>query len=219
MRLNKFIADATGVSRRKADQLIIASKVSLNDKQAYPGDKAAPGDRVLINNELISLKPKLLLALNKPPGYVCSRRSQGNKTVYELIPPAYHHLKPIGRLDKDSSGLLLLSNDGGLANELTHPKYQKQKKYEVTLDKELSKSDTQKLLTGVELADGLSKFIALRSTAPPKYEVTISQGRNRQIRRTFAALNYKVVKLHRINIGKYQLDNLSSAKWKLLNIK
>ena len=125
------------------------------------------------------------MLLNKPVGYVCSRKGQGSQTIYDLIPAKYHHLESVGRLDKDSSGLLLLTDDGELANKLTHPSFRKEKVYEVTLDKSLHESDLARLQHGIELDDGTSRFIISPLKAQNSYLVTISEGRNRQIRRTF----------------------------------
>jgi 23S rRNA pseudouridine2605 synthase len=152
--------------------------------------------------------------LNKPAGYVCSREGQGGKTVYDLMPQKYHRLKTVGRLDKDTSGLLLLTDDGELANRLTHPSFQKEKVYVAGLNKNLAPEDKRKLLTGVNLADGLSKFINVTDCSNSIYEVIISEGRNRQIRRTFDALGYKVTSLNRNKFAEYILPkNLTAGSW------
>jgi 23S rRNA pseudouridine2605 synthase len=158
--------------------------------------------------------------LNKPVGYVCSRNGQGSKTVYDLLPPEYQQLKTVGRLDKDSSGLLLLTNDGQLAQELTHPSQQKRKVYEVTLDKPLQPLHRQMISDhGVSLEDGPSKLELERQHDgdDTKWIVTMHEGRNRQIRRTFAALGYEVIQLHRTKFGNYQLGTLQKGKLKALS--
>jgi 23S rRNA pseudouridine2605 synthase len=209
VRLNKYIALATGMSRRSADTAIKSGKVKLNQIPAKLGDIVASQDTVTLDNVQLKLKGRhTTIMLNKPVGYVCSRRGQGSKTIYDLLPEEYHYLKPVGRLDKDSSGLILLTDDGELANKLTHPKYQKEKVYRVSLDKTLALSDKNQLLTGVGLSDGLSKFIRVKDYSNDTYEVVLKEGRNRQIRRTFNALGYKIEELHRISLGDYKLMDL-----------
>lgn len=215
MRLNKFIAQATGLSRRAADEAIKAGRVSIDGKPASLGTVVKDNDRVTLDNSAITPSVNTItIMLNKPIGYITSREGQGSKTVYDLLPKEYHTLKPVGRLDKDSSGLLLLTNDGELANKLTHPKYQKEKLYEVKLNKNINTIDENKLLTGVGLNDGMSKFIKLKQCSEHTYEVTLAEGRNRQIRRTFNALGYKVDNLHRIKFGSHKLGKLSSGLYK-----
>lgn len=151
--------------------------------------------------------------LNKPAGYVVSRNGQGSKTVYDLLPASLRHLKPIGRLDKDSSGLLLLTDDGILANQLTHPRYSKTKVYELELNKALETSDKQAIEKGVELDDGPS-VLRVSHTVGRRCTVAMSEGRNRQIRRTFAARGHSVIKLHRTRFGDYALpEGLMPGKW------
>lgn len=212
MRLNKFIAQATGLSRRAADSAIEAGRILINSRIAVLGDKIDPTDKVTFDNiALTSPETNTTIMINKPPGYVSSRRGQGSKTVYDLLPEKYHNLKPVGRLDKDSSGLLLLSDDGALTNLLTHPRYEKVKIYHVVLNKTLELSDKNKLLSGVVLKDGLSKFIKINNYSNTTYEVSLKEGKNRQLRRTFNNLGYKIEKLHRIKFGPYELGSLKPA--------
>jgi 23S rRNA pseudouridine2605 synthase len=220
MRINKFVAQSTGLSRRAADRAITEGRVSVNRSVATLGDSVAPGDVVALDKRTITpaVKP-LTIMLNKPPGYVSSRQGQGSQTIYDLLPAEYHSLKPVGRLDKDSSGLLLLTNDGDLANRLTHPRYAKTKVYEIKLDKGLAEQDYD-LITrhGVELEDGLSKFeLDYGNDQNLEWTVTMREGRNRQIRRTFAALGYTVNGLHRINFGPYKLQGLPTGHSKDLS--
>jgi pseudouridine synthase len=213
MRLNRFIALATGHSRRSADKLIAEGKVAINGGQASLGATVNPEDTITIAGKpIVAGITKTTIILNKPVGYVCSRNGQGSITVYDLLPEEFHRLKPVGRLDKDSSGLLLLTNDGELANKLTHPRYSKQKIYKVTLNKNLPERDRHTIQKGVTLEDGPSR---LKLDGHGKnWHVTMQEGRNRQIRRTFAALDYKVTTLHRIQFGDYHLDNLGPGKIK-----
>lgn len=215
MRINKFIAQATGLSRRAADAAIEAGRVQVNGDTAKTGQLVEPTDIVSLDEQEVILEHSLqTIMLNKPVGYVCSRDGQGSKTVYDLLPKELHLLKPVGRLDKDSSGLLLLTNDGKLANDLTHPRYQKTKIYEVILHKPLTPSDKSVAQKGVVLNDGVSRLKL--SGRGVNWIVAIQEGRNRQIRRTFAALRYKVVKLHRTQFGPYALNSLESGKYNLL---
>jgi 23S rRNA pseudouridine2605 synthase len=224
MRINKYLALATGMSRRAADTAVANGRVLVNGGSPTPGLSVEPGDDIKLDGQPVK-KPasdthKTML-LNKPAGYVCSRNGQGNKTIYDLLPPELHHLKPVGRLDKESSGLLLLTTDGDLANRLTHPRYQKTKVYKVRLDKPLAAADHEAITRGgVSLGDGPSRF-ALKPTTPGRadWQVTMQEGRNRQIRRTFAALGYTVTRLHRTHFGPYRLDNLPGGAWRLTRLR
>ena len=139
MRINKYVASATGLSRRVADKAIEQGNVLVNGQKATPGHDVTDQDVVTLSGKTLSPPANIqTIIFNKPTGYVVSRDGQGNRTIYELLPPELRHLKPVGRLDKDSSGLLLLTNDGQLAQELTHPRYQKTKIYEVRVSQPLA---------------------------------------------------------------------------------
>lgn len=212
MRINQFIARATGVSRRAADKLVAEGKISVNGRLAGPGDQADASDRVTLDDKPLEIPTATTtILLNKPLGYVCSRDGQGSPTVYDLLPQELRKLKTVGRLDKDSSGLLLLTDDGDLANRLTHPGYSKEKIYEVGLDRDLVESDAARLEQGVKLEDGPSR-LHIRSLKGDRLTVAMSEGRNRQIRRTFAALGYEVKSLHRTGFGEYRLNDLAEGK-------
>ena len=215
IRLNKFLAERLGVSRREADELIASGQVTIDGHTAVLGNKIDSKSKICYNNKVIPHANKYMyLAFNKPVGYVCSRRPQGSApTLYDLLPQKYHHLKTVGRLDKDSSGLILLTNDGDFAFQLTHPKFRKSKVYEVNLDHPLEPLHQQMISDyGVELPDGLSKFKVIKTALQAQYIVVLTEGRNRQIRLTFASLGYKVTRLHRTQFGKYELGNLKSGK-------
>ena len=257
IRLNKFLAERLGISRREADELISAGKITVDDKPAVIGTKIDEKSKVFYNNKLVPHETNYIyLALHKPVSYVCSRRAQGSApTIYDLLPAKYHQLKTVGRLDKDSSGLILLTNDGDFAYQMTHPKFRKTKIYEVELDKPLEPLHQQMISDyGVLLDDGPSKFTVLRieefgnssskgvrslarrgvapaahgdgpagraprgtiSNSSPRYTVVLAEGRNRQIRRTFAALGYTVTRLHRTHFGKYELGELESKKYVII---
>lgn len=217
VRLNKYLAHYTSLSRRAADTAIIDGRVEINGVPAKLGDIVIDSDTVTLDRRVITPDVKTVtLILNKPVGYVCSTQGQGSKTVYDLLPPELQHLNSVGRLDKDSSGLLLMSNDGELANKLTHPRYEKQKKYVITLDTPLEPLHHQMITDyGIKLADGTSKLGLVSQDKSRKiWEVTMTEGRNRQIRRTFAALGYSVEALHRTQFGPYCLDALQQGSYK-----
>ena len=216
VRLNKYLATNYGVSRREADDLIASGKVDVNGKTASIGARVKATDTVTIDGRDIVTQELVYLALHKPLGYVCSRRAQGDApTIYELLPKKYQNLKSVGRLDKDSSGLILLTNDGDFAFQMTHPKFAKLKNYTVELDRELAPLHQQMISDfGVQLPDGPSKLGLVRvGESRKKWDVTISEGRNRQIRRTFEALGYKVISLHRYKFGAYELSGLAAGEF------
>jgi 23S rRNA pseudouridine2605 synthase len=216
MRLNKFLALASGISRRSADKAIAEGRVDINGLISHLGSQVNDGDSVKLDGALVKL-PELstTIMLNKPTGYVCSRQGQGSLTVYDLLPSKYHKLKTAGRLDKDSAGLVILTNDGALADRLTHPRFQKDKIYHVQLDKPLLPAHGQLINHGIKLKDGPSKLNLYKlDKLGKRYKVTMHEGRNRQIRRTFEELGYKVIELERLTIGPYKLNDLESGKFK-----
>lgn len=224
IRLNKYLALHLGFSRREADDYIERGYVKVNDIVVNLGARIAENDRVVVNGKPINADTKFqYLALNKPAGYVCSRISQGGlPTVYELLPPEYHHLKTVGRLDFNSSGLILLTNDGDFTYRLTHPKFAKTKIYKVRLNSDLEPLHQQMISDyGVQLEDGPSKMVLERLSDDDRTEwkVTMSEGRNRQIRRTFASLGYEVKKLHRINFGNYSIGDIRPGKYEIVDMR
>lgn len=217
-RLNKYLALKLGWSRRQADDAIASGHVIINGKPATLGVHYQPGDSIIVDEH--SLSPHIeyrTVALNKPTGYICSRRQQGSvPTIYSLLPRDLHHLKPVGRLDKDSSGLILLTNDGDFAHQMTHPSFHKIKRYLVTLNQPLQPLHRQMISDfGVQLPDGPSQLTLERQHDGDDHRwiVIMSEGRNRQIRRTFAALGYTVTKLHRTNFGTYALGDIKRGEW------
>ena len=222
MRLNKFVALSLGVSRRKADELIEQGKILVNGDRAVLGRQISQSDTVLCNSRELHIQPKKLILLHKPVGYLCSRASQGGvPTIYELLPTSLHHLKPVGRLDKDSSGLILLTNDGDFAHQMTHPSFYKIKRYLVTLDQPLQPLHRQMINDfGVQLPDGPSRLTLERQHDGDdrRWIVQMSEGRNRQIRRTFAALGYTVKKLHRTDFGNYSLGGMKRGEFQESNL-
>lgn len=223
-RLNKYLALQMGISRRQADQLIDQGKVLVDGRTATLGDRYINGANILVNNSKIAGKASFVyLALHKPTGYVCSRKRQGKTpTVYELLPIEYRTLKSVGRLDKDSSGLLLMTNDGNFTHQMTHPSHYKTKIYTVQLGHDLEPLHQQMISDhGIMLEDGPSRMLLERASQANRHSwiVTMHQGRNRQIRRTFAALGYKVIKLHRTNFGPYALGDIPTGQFTIVNRK
>lgn len=222
MRINKYLSTHTALSRRGADKAIEENKVFINQRQAKVGDNVDENDVVWLNGKKIAVSEKKTQAIlfNKPAGYVCSRKGQGSKTVYSLLPSEFEHLNCVGRLDKESRGLLVFTNDGELANQLTHPKYQKNKVYRIKLDKPLAPLHQQMISDfGLQLSDGISKLILQKLDDDKSFSVSMREGRNRQIRRTFEALGYKVVDLERTQFGDFGLGNLAERKTKLVTIQ
>ncbi len=224
IRLNKHLALHQGLSRRQADDLIATGSVTINGEVARLGARIEPTDTILVKGEPITIDKTTLeyILLHKPIGYVCSRRNQGDTpTIYALLPPEMHALKPVGRLDKDSSGILLLTNDGDFTHRMTHPSFHKQKTYQVSLDKDLEPLHQQMISDyGVQLEDGPSKLLLerLSDTNRKDWTVLMHEGRNRQIRRTFAALGYTVTKLHRTQFGDYSLGDIKPGEFKHIDI-
>lgn len=229
VRLNKYISQTGYCSRRQADDLIQKGKVLVNSiPMKELGTKIDPTvDEVRIKQGPI-LKPsktKTLLMLNKPKGFVCTKSDPfESQTVYELLPTQYQTLFTIGRLDKDTEGLLLFTNDGELANQLTHPKFGKEKTYLVTVRGKLDEKDLKRLSKPMYLRDYVVKGAKVKEISHDKdkdrslLEVTISEGKNRQIHNMFLVLKHPVKRLVRVSFGDYQLGKLRTGEWKTLKI-
>jgi 23S rRNA pseudouridine2605 synthase len=217
VRLNKFIAQSGAASRRKADLLIEAGQVSINGRVIKElGTQVDPiNDRVVVEGLTIRLPNiKSYIAFYKPRGTLSTVSGPGETLepfLAEMRDPGLFH---VGRLDKDSEGLLLITNDGEWANRVTHPRYQTSKEYELELDRTISTVEVERLLQGVELDDGLFKADALEEVGPKKLRVTIHDGRNRVLRRVFAQLGYEVNLLKRLRIGEVRLGRMKPGQWK-----
>lgn len=215
MRINKFVALATGMSRRTADQAIAEGRVAVNGRPPTAGQQVTDEDQINLDGQTLQKPAATTIMMNKPVGYVVSRDGQGSQTIYDLLPEEYQSLKPVGRLDKDSSGLLLLTNEGTLAQELTHPKHRKQKVYELTLDKPLEPLHQQMINdVGIQLDDGPSHLQLEKLDDARHWRVRMHEGRNRQIRRTFSSIGYEVTKLHRVQLGAYELGHLATGQFR-----
>jgi len=218
MRLNRFLA-ATGVgSRRQCDELIAAGRVSINGKtctdfSAQPGER----DHVKVDRRLVQVSRPLTIMLHKPAGFVSTRRDpHARDTVIDLLPVKFSRLFNIGRLDAQTEGLLLLTNDGNLAQRLTHPRYKIEKEYEVTLDQPWDPALASKLLRGIFLDGQRARIARLHSISPTRLLVVLHQGINRQIRRMFEALGYRVKDLIRVRMANLRLGDLPRGHWRAL---
>jgi pseudouridine synthase len=217
-RLNQYLTAATSLSRRAADAAIAAGRVTINGLPAGLGTQVEKGSTVALDGQVVTpSSTHTYLMLHKPAGYISSRTRQGtDPIIYDLLPRAYHHLRAAGRLDRDSSGLMLLSDDGQFIQRLTHPSFGKTKTYELTLARPLTSTDIKTLQAGIQLNDGPSRPRVLRVNGP-HVTVTLGEGRNRQLRRTFGALGYGIITLHRTAIGPYHLGNLHSGQFQTIS--
>lgn len=224
VRLNKFIAAHSSYSRRQADALIAAGRVTIDGRPARVGEQVEEGDRVgLDGRPLQALTPQFVyLALNKPPGILSTTAdNRGRKTVLDLV-KSPHRLFPVGRLDYESSGLLILTNDGNLALKLTHPRYHLPKIYEVELTGHVTPAKIKALRSGVQLEDGRTLPARVRqlgySQGKTTLEITLTEGRKRQIRRMGSALHLHVVNLRRTAIGPIRLGSLALGQTRPLTL-
>lgn len=224
MRLNRYIANAGICSRREADKFIEAGVVTINGKPITElGTRVLPGDKVKFNNESILPEKKTYVLLNKPKDYVTTLDDpHAKKTVMDLIGGCKERVYPVGRLDKATTGLLLFTNDGELSEALAHPRNNKKKIYQVTLDKAVKKDDLQKLYDGIQLEDGAMKADDISYCSPDdkrEIGIEIHSGKNRVVRRMFEHLDYKVKKLDRVYFAGLTKKNLPRGKWRYLNEK
>lgn len=220
VRLNKYIASSGLCSRRKADELIEQGAVSVNGKPVTEfGYLVLPKDKVFVNKKLISPAKHQYYRFYKPAGYITTREDeQGRKTIYDLLPENLFSLKPVGRLDKDSTGLLILTNDGDLINELTHPSVKVPKVYLVTINSSIHRHELEQLANGIELEPGKIAYADIQvldmDSSHTEMEITLYQGMNRQIRKMFKAVGYEVKTLKRIQHATLTLDGLKRGEFK-----
>ncbi|MFN2394931.1 MAG: pseudouridine synthase [Bacteroidales bacterium] len=226
IRLNKFIANSGVCSRREADMLITAGVVTVNGKIVNElGTKINPGDLVVYDGKKLTAEKKMYVLLNKPKDYITTADDpQGRKTVMELVKNAgKQRLYPVGRLDRNTTGLLIMTNDGDMAKKLTHPKHGVRKIYHVHLDKPVTKADMQKIASGVVLDN--EKIIpddidyAVKSDDKTQVGIELHSGQNRVVRRIFESLDYKVLKLDRVVFAGLTKKDLPRGKWRYLSEK
>ena len=226
MRLNKFLAKAGIASRRKSDELIQQGKITVNGvvitALGYSIDENK--DEIKYNGKILTLSaPPVYILLNKPAGYVTTvKDGWGRKIVTDLITDE-HRIFPVGRLDKDTEGLLLLTNDGNLCYKLTHPKFQVEKVYRVTLNKKLLFEDKKKIERGVMIESGITAPCQIQfprnNSASKVVNIRIHEGKKRQVREMFKTLGYRVVRLVRIKFANLTTENLAVGEWRYLTNK
>lgn len=220
--LQKFIAEAGICSRRKAEDFIKNGLITINGKEAQLGDRVDETDEILFDGEKISKQEKeVYIILNKPKGYTCtSRHFVDEKNIFDLV-NVKERLFVVGRLDKDSTGLVLLTNDGALTQKITHPKYEHEKKYLVSivsrgLEARAIQNDFKQ---GLDIGDGdgVVKAKNIKAVGVDKFEIILTQGKKRQIRRMFGVLNCDVLELRRVKIGNLEMGELKVGEWRYLD--
>lgn len=225
-RLNKYIADAGVCSRREADQLIAAGKIKINDKLVTVlGTKVAEGDQVTYNGKLLKAERLKYVLINKPKNYITTvKDTHDRKTVIDLIDGACkERLYPVGRLDRDTTGLLLMTNDGDLTKRLTHPSFGVKKKYVIQLENSIHPDCLKEMKKGIQLEDGEVKYDEVKygrqETDRTQLIVTLHSGKNRIIRRTMEYFDKKLLHLDRIEFAGIKKNDLIRGKWRFLTPK
>ncbi len=218
MRLNRYLAAAGLGSRRSCEELILERRVSINGTVI---DNLAtivgPEDEVRVGRRIIRVQPKTHILLNKPAGYLCTRSDEKNrKTIFDLAPNDRGRLFHVGRLDKESEGLIILTNDGDFAQQLTHPSHAIEKEYEVFLDKDFDPTKTARLLKGFPIEGGKARMESVFQLGPRKLRVVLRQGLKRQIREMLWIVGYRVTRLVRTRIGPLRDPRLKNGYWRLL---
>ena len=218
MRLNRYLALCGLAARRACEDLIVSGRVMVNDRTVRElATVVADGDRVIVDGREVTAARGATLALYKPPGVLSTKSDpKGRLTVFDLLPPHYKQLHYVGRLDNDTEGLLILTNDGALTQRLTHPSHKVDKEYLVQADHPVRREAIAQLLKGIPLEEGLARAVAVHSISPRRLSIILQQGMNRQVRRMFEALELRVEHLVRVRIGGLTLGNLKPGKWRLL---
>jgi 23S rRNA pseudouridine2605 synthase len=223
VRLQKYLAESGIASRRASEQIILDGRVSVNNHIVRTlGTKVEPGhDRVEVDGRPVKPRRRLYIALNKPAGVLCTRSDPLQRhTLSDLLPVEWKHLVSVGRLDRDSEGLIFLTNDGEFALRLTHPRYRVRKNYRATVEGRVEPPTLQKFLAGVEDAGELLKAEKARlisaNNTQSIVELELGEGRNREVRRLFAAQGLHVTRLQRTRIGRIKLGELPVGKWRTL---
>ncbi|HEX3806620.1 MAG TPA: pseudouridine synthase [Gaiellaceae bacterium] len=216
MRLNAWLARAGVASRRKADELIKAGRVTVNGEVGQLNTVVQPGDEVSLDGEPLAKQQLAYVLLNKPASVVTTASDpQGRRTVVDLVQHE-SRVVPVGRLDADTTGALLLTNDGDLAHTLAHPRYEVDKVYEVECWTQPTDADLQRLRDGVELEDGPTRPADVRRIDGAHIELTIHEGRNRQVKRMLEAVGHRVRRLHRSRYANLTVDGLAPGEWREL---
>lgn len=212
-RLNKFLASCGIGSRRGCDELIQSGRVDVNGHPCTnPATRVGPGDHVKIDGRRVTTKVPVVVAFHKPRGFVCTKEDElGRETIYQLIPPALHHLHHVGRLDLDSEGLLILTNDGDLTQKLMHPSKAVEKEYHVTSNQSFENQHLDQFLVGIYTPEGKLKAKSIERQSARRIKIVLEHGAKRQIRVMFEALGYQVTKLLRVRIGALWLGDLAAG--------
>jgi 23S rRNA pseudouridine2605 synthase len=218
MRLNRFLAAAGVGSRRYCDSLITAGRVTINGKVCTNfSAQPATRDHVKVNGKLVHVDPLVTIILHKPAGFVSTRKDvHARDTIFDLLPRKFSRLFSIGRLDAQTEGLILLTNDGKLAQRFTHPRYKIDKEYEATLDRAWDPALAPKLSKGIFLDGKRARIERLHSITPTRLRVVLRQGINRQIRRMFHEIGYGLKRLVRVRTGNLRLGDLPRGHWRTL---
>jgi pseudouridine synthase len=216
VRLNRYLASAGVGSRRAVDELIRAGRVTVNGQMGELGGAVGEGDVVAVDGRPVAPQELAYLMLHKPPGVVTTARDpQGRRTVVDLV-ESPQRVYPVGRLDRDTTGLLLLTNDGELANRLAHPRHGVEKTYVADVEGDPPPDVLRRLAEGVELADGPTAPARVRRLGAGRIELVIHEGRNRQVRRMCEAVGHPVRRLHRSAYGSLELGALAEGRWRAL---
>lgn len=219
-RLNKYIASSGICSRRKADELIESGVVMVNGKKITElGYGVTSKDKVFVSGKLIHPVKHQYYRFYKPAGYITtSDDEKGRKTIYDILPENLHHLKPVGRLDRESTGLIILTNDGDLINDLTHPSVKVPKLYKVTINGKITQNDIDAMYKGIEIEPDKKAYAQVEVTeidnSHTSMDILLYQGMNRQIRKMFEHLGFEVVTLKRVQHAIFTLDGLKRGEFK-----
>jgi 23S rRNA pseudouridine2605 synthase len=218
VRLTKFLAHAGVASRRKAEEIIAKGLVTVGGEVVVdPARDVGEGDDVRVNGSPVRVEAREVWAVNKPAGVVSTAREPGDRPAVVELVRTDARLYPVGRLDADSTGLLLLTNDGELANRLTHPRYEVPKTYRAQLREKIADRDLERLRKGIELEDGPTGSAKVKRLGGREIEITLREGRNRQVRRMLEAVGNRVVALTRISFGPLRLGELPEGKARRLS--
>ena len=221
MRLNRFLATAGLGSRRSVEELIRAGRVKINGRVTTElATKVGPEDSVKVGSRVLKAQPALTALLYKPRGVVCTAEDErGRETIFDTLPKTWPRVFHVGRLDRDSEGLLLVTNDGELALALTHPRYKIEKEYEVRLDRPFDPAHRDKLLRGFSIPGGRGKVERVEIVSPQLLRLVLLQGIKRQIRLMLYELGYEVENLCRIRIGNLRIGRMRPGEWRLLTVR
>lgn len=223
VRLNKYISNSGICGRRAADNLILEGRVKVNNSIVKElGIKVNADDKIQVDNQTIVFEKKAYLLVNKPRNVICTKSDEkGRKSIMDLLPERFQHLYPVGRLDRNTTGIILMTNDGTLTQNLLHPSKKINKVYKVKVEKRLTQEEMNKLVLGVELEDGTSKFNKLSELDEDeffRYGIEIHSGKNRIIRRMFEAIDNRVLKLDRVMFHTFEKRGIPIGSFREVTI-